>query len=159
MTTSEPVPPDPRWAYFGRFDPVTGRPRPLIHADLIEMAEKWTTTSSTPPGVANLLNTARALFGLAWFHYESMVVAGMWSLLAVEASLRVRLESEQSLVKLIGRAQRDGLITEQWAARLHAARQMRNDLAHARQQDAWTPGMASPLLATAHEVVAVLYPD
>jgi hypothetical protein len=88
-----------------------------------------------------------------------MVVAGMWSLLAVEAALRVRLDSEQQLVKLIGRAQLEGLITDKSATQLQAARHFRNDLAHARQQDVWTVGMAAPVLATAHEVVAVLYPD
>lgn len=157
--TSEQVPPDPRWALFiGGLD-AAGRPRPMAHADLVRLTDKWPTTAATPPGVADLLSTARALIPLAWFHYESMVVAGMWSLLAVEAALRVRLDSEQQLVKLIGRAQRDGLITDQWATRLHAARHVRNDLAHARQQDAWTVGMAAPVLATAHEVIAVLYPD
>lgn len=75
------------------------------------------------------------------------------------AALRVRLDNEQEFFKLINRAQREGLITEQRATRLHAARQIRNDLAHARQQDAWTIGMTSPLLATGHEVVAVVYPD
>jgi hypothetical protein len=156
---SEQVPPDPRWALFiGELD-AAGRPRPMAHADLVRLTEKWPTTAATPPGVADLLSTARALITLAWFHYESMVVAGMWSLLAVEAALRVRLDSEQQLVKLIGRAQREGLITDQWAKRLHGARQVRNDLAHARQQDAWTVGMAAPVLATAHEVIAVLYPD
>jgi hypothetical protein len=36
---------------------------------------------------------------------------------------------------------------------------MRNDLAHAQEQQAWTVGMAAPILAAAHEVIAVLYPD
>lgn len=131
----------------------------MSHTDLVRLTEKWPTTTATPPGFADLLSTARALVTLAWFHYESLVVAGMWSLLAVEAALRVRLGSEQRLVKLIDRAQREGLITDQWATRLHAARQVRNDLAHARQQDAWTIGMAAPILAAAHELIAVLYPD
>ncbi|MCW2900324.1 MAG: hypothetical protein JWO67_2589 [Streptosporangiaceae bacterium] len=152
-------PPDKRWALFvGGFD-AAGRPRPMSHTDLVRLTEKWPTTTATPPGFADLLSTARALVTLAWFHYESLVVAGMWSLLAVEAALRVRLGSEQRLVKLIDRAQREGLITDQWATRLHAARQVRNDLAHARQQDAWTIGMAAPILAAAHELIAVLYPD
>lgn len=108
---SEQVPPDPRWALFiGELD-AAGRPRPMAHADLVRLTEKWPSTAATPPGVADLLSTARALITLAWFHYESMVVAGMWSLLAVEAALRVRLNSEQQLVKLIKRAQQEGLIT------------------------------------------------
>lgn len=131
----------------------------MAHADLVRLTEKWPTTAATPPGVADLLTTARALVPLAWFHYESLVVAGMWSLLAVEAALHVRLDSGQEFFKLINRAQREGMITEQWATRLHAARKIRNDLAHARQRDAWSIGMTTPLLATAHEVVAVLYPD
>ena len=114
------------------------------------------------------LSTARALITLAWFHYESMVVAGMWSLLAVEAALRVRLQSEQPeppkgreppFIQLAHRAQREGLITDEWAERLDSARRMRNGLAHAQDQPAWTPGMAAPILAAAHEVIAVLYPD
>ena len=132
------------------------------------MTEKWPTTAATPPGVADLLRTARALFALAWFHYESFVVAGMWSLLAVEAALRIRLAGEEAeppkgreppLVQLVHRAQREGLITDEWADRLDAARRMRNGLAHAQEQEAWTIGMAAPILAAAHEVIAVLYLD
>jgi len=35
--------------------------------------------------VAELLSTSRALFVLAWFRYELLLVSVMWSLLAVEA--------------------------------------------------------------------------
>jgi hypothetical protein len=65
---------------LGGFD-AAGRPRTMEYADLVRLTEKWPTTVATPPGVADLLNTARALVTLAWFHYESLVVAGTWSLL------------------------------------------------------------------------------
>ena len=90
---------------------------------------------------------------------DGYALAAMTVWTTVEAALRVRLDSEQQLVKLIGRAQQERLITDKWATQLQAARHLRNDLAHARQQDAWTVGMAAPVLATAHEVIAVLYPD
>lgn len=166
--TGDPVQPDPRMAMLlGGFD-AARRPRIMAYADLVRLTEKWPTTMATPPGVADLLNTARALVTLAWFHYESLVVAGMWSVLAVEAALRVRLASEQAqphkgreppFIQLIHRAQREGLITDEWAERLDAVRRMRNGLAHAQEQQAWTVGMAAPILAAAHEVIAVLYPD
>ena len=41
-----------------------------------------------------MLTTARKLFVLAWFHYELLVVSVTWSLVAVEAALRVRLKRE-----------------------------------------------------------------
>ena len=112
--------------------------------------------------------TARALFALAWFHYECFVVAGMCSLLAVEAALRIRLADEGAqppqwreprLVQLVHRAQRERLIPDEWADRLDATRRMRNGLAHAQEQEAWTIGMAAPILAAVHEVIAALYPD
>lgn len=166
--TSNPVPPDHRMAMlFGGFG-AAGQPRPLAYANLARITEKWPTTAATPTGVAGLLSTTRAVFALARFHYELLVVAGMWSLLAVEAALRVRLESEQSeprkgreppFIQLVRRAHQEGLITDEWEERLDAARQMRNGLAHAQEQQTWSVGMAAPILAAAHELIAVLYPD
>jgi hypothetical protein len=152
---------------FGGFDDA-GQPRSLAYADLIRKSEEWPTTVATPPGVAELLTTARAVFALAWFHYELLVVACMWSLLAVEAALRVRLTAdpgharrkhEPSFSQLVRRARQEGLLTPGWAERLDAAREMRNRLAHAQEQQTWSVGIAAPIVAAAHELIAVLYPD
>ena len=80
------------------------------------------------------------------FHYELLVVAGMWSLLAVEAALRVRLDGregaqrtgrEPRFVDLVRRARREGLVTDEWAERLDAAREMRNGSPSRSSRSAW----------------------
>ncbi len=162
-----PAPPDDRMAMlFGGFD--SAGPRSLAYADLVRLTEKWPTTAATPPGVAELLSTARAVFALAWFHYELVVVACMRSLLAVEAALRVRLAAdpgqdrrkhEPSFSQLVRRGRQEGLLTSEWPDRLDAAREMRNRLAHAQEQQTWSVGIAAPIAAAAHELIAVLYPN
>src|SRR5829696_92005 len=83
--TSEPLDPDPRMAFFvGGLD-AAGQPHPLARSDLEQLSSQWPTSPATPVGVAELLSTSRALFVLAWFRYELLLVSVMWSLLAVEA--------------------------------------------------------------------------
>ncbi len=107
-----------------------------------------------PNGVASLLETSRALFTHSW-----LAVSVAWSLVAVEAALREALApvpEKMNLKDLIGRAERDGRISREWADRLAAGRQLRNGFAHGDGQRVFTVGMAAPVLAAAHKVCALL---
>jgi hypothetical protein len=153
--------PDPRWQNFiGGLDD-HGRPKPMTYEALLAVTAEWPVSQQAPEGIVELLATARAAFALAWFHYELLVVSASWSLLAVEAALRDRLDVDEKppLKALVARATKAGLLDDATADRLDAGRQLRNGLAHARAQQAWTVGMAGPVVRTSHEVVRLLYPD
>ncbi len=63
-----------------------------------------------------------------------------------------------NLKHLIGRAERDGVISREWAEHLDAARQLGNGFAHADGQRVFTV-MAAPVLAAGHEVCCLLVDD
>lgn len=88
-------------------------------------------------------------------------MSASWSLLAVEAALRDRLDVDDKppLKTLLARATDAGLLDPASADRLDAGRRLRNGLAYARAQQAWTVGMAGPVVRTSHEVVRLLCPD
>lgn len=153
--------PDPRWVNFiGGFDD-HGQPRPMTYLALVTLTDQWSITESTPGGVAGLLGTTRATFALAWFHYELLVVSVTWSLLAVEAALRDRLAVDEKppLKSLLNLAAERVLLSSQDIDRLDAGRELRNHLAHAKDQQAWTVGMAAPVVGASHHAVTLLYPD
>jgi hypothetical protein len=155
----ESAPPlDPRTELF-----VTRAPagwRPMNREDLVRQAGSWPTTAATPEGIAGLLTTSRDLFCLAAYTYELYVVASIWSLLAVEAGLRVLYDNNKAtLDTLIDRAETDSLITPSGAQSLHAGRRLRNSLLHPREQAVWSPGMAAGTINATHREVAELFPD
>lgn len=157
----EPVLPemDPRMAAFATFD---GQGvRTVNFEDLRQRAERCVITQPTPEGVASLLTTARRTFALSLYHYELLVVASAWSLLAVEASLREFYGATEKVpfVRLIQSAQRDGLFSEDWVDRLQAGRQLRNSLMHERTNTTFTPAMAMGIIEASHQMVSVVYPD
>jgi len=124
----------------------------LTFAALASLVDQWATTKSTPTGVADLVHATRATFALAWFHYELLVVSVAWSLLAVEAALRDRLgvDDKPPLKALLTLAGRDLLLSTEDIDRLAAGRVLRNRLAHAREQQAWSVEMAAPVVAASH---------
>lgn len=107
--------------------------------------------------VASLLTTSRALFVQSYFVYEFLVVSALWSLHAVEAGLRVHFDSDARFVQLIKMAQDSQLLTSDEVDRLDAGRRLRNELAHADEQGAWTFGMSSGVVHASHEIVARLF--
>jgi hypothetical protein len=153
--------PDDRWGLFIGGVDASGQPLPMTYDVLASVTTQWPTTTATPVGIAGLLTTARAAFALAWFQYELLVVAGAWSLLAVEAALRERVDANdhRPFKALLAQAGRDGLFSAAQLDRLDAGRQLRNQLLHPREQQAWTLGMAAPIVEASHEVIALLYPD
>jgi hypothetical protein len=136
----------------------SGHPIPMTHARMVEVADQWVTTEATPDGVQSLLAVRRSLFAHSFFVYEFMAVAVHYSLLAIEAALRDRLESKAPLQRLVDRALERGLIDAAVGEQLEAARELRNDFSHPPAQSVWTVGMAAPVIRVGHEVIAGLYP-
>ena len=91
------------------------------------------------------------------------MAATVWSMFAVEAALRARFDADRKveLRNLVKSTQREGLLPATgWEDdRLDAARKLRNRVIHGQQHPALTPGMAGPMVAASHEVVASLFPD
>jgi hypothetical protein len=159
MTLTDPnvLRPDSRIAQFiGGFDDA-GQPLPITAFSLQQVTAKWPTSRSTPTGIADLLDVSRKLFAHGFFVYEFISVGVHWSLLAVEAALKARLESGESFHNLINRAQREALLDDDAADRLHAGRKIRNDLSHPDGQKAWNIGVAASMIQASHKVVAELF--
>lgn len=149
--------PDARMVHFiGGLDHA-GRPVPMAPSRLREVTSSWPVTSATPDGVAELLRTSRNLFVHGFFVYEFLTVGSLLALQAVEASLKVRLESGQSFAKLIDRAASTGLISEEAREQLHAGRELRNAFSHPDQQVLSSFGMAGSVIASSHKIVAHLF--
>ena len=151
---------DPRMANFiGGFDEV-GQPKPMSVALLRSVAASWPTTSTTPTGVAEILQTSRQLFVHSFYVYEFATVAVAWSLLAVETALRTRLQAGESAryAAMLKRAESEKILTPMMADRLDAGRQIRNGFSHPTGQSVWALGMASGALTTSHEAVGRLFP-
>lgn len=131
--------------------------------ELRSRANSWPTTTATPSGPAELLSTSRDLYVLGYYAYSLFAVAGTWSILAVEAALKLKLNAGRSsnFRKLVERAEADGLVPPQgWNnGRLDAGRQLRNRTVHGESQQLWTPAMAESVIAASHEAIATLYPD
>ena len=138
-----------------------GLPRPMTYQALRDGTERWARTSATPPEISQLLQTSRNLFAHSYYEYEFLVVAGVWSLLAVEAALRRRLQASgtPNLQTLIKRAVGESLLIPEWGERLHAGRKLRNRLAHEHGHEIWSFGMSAQVVEASHEVVALLFPD
>ena len=131
------------------------------HGDLVAIAARWPTTTATPPGVLQILNMARELFAHSYFVYEFATVAVMWSLLAVEAALRARLNAkpDTSFAKLIDRALEAGVLSGLRHDQLNAGRKLRNEWMHATVHPVLSPGMAEEMLRASHELIALMFPE
>ncbi len=91
---------------------------------------------------------------------ELLVVSVAWSLLAVEAALRDRLgaDDKSPLKALLTLAGKHLLLSREDIDRLEAGRVLRNRLTHPRNQQAWSVGMAAPVVAASHHAVTLISP-
>jgi hypothetical protein len=98
-----------------------------------------------------------------YYRYSLFSVGGAWSIIAVEAGLRIKLDADRKtkLGELVKAAERAGYLPERgWDnGRLDAGRQLRNQIMHGDSQQLWTPVMAREVIGASHEVVATLFPD
>lgn len=156
------MPPDPRMAMtLAGFDKHTGQPLPMNPGALRRSADRWPTTTATPEDVAGLLRTSRDLYVASFYAYEFLTVGVLWSLLAVEAALRLRLDGKEmdTFKTLVDRAHKRGLLDDSAAEILDAGRELRNGFSHPDRQEVWSYGMAGPTIRTSHEVVTVLFSE
>lgn len=144
----ELVDPDPRWQN------IVGN-----RAALEEAASRWTVSATVPTEIARMLEVSRSLFVHSYFVYEFLVVAVVWSLLAVEAALRDRFGGPRSraLKSLIDDAHACGVFSADEADRLHAARELRDRYVHAETQGLFTVGLAGGMLEASHRAISDLY--
>lgn len=150
---------DPRWAHFiGGLDQ-QGQPLPLTIEVLEDLTGDWANIVAGIDGApgSDLLATSRKLVVLSWFHYELLVHACLISLQAVEASLRQSVYPDVAggvpLLKLVKRAERDGVVDERQGASVRAGVRLRNELSHPDQQSAYTLGMVDLIVRVSHQVV------
>ena len=80
--------------------------------ELRRRAGSWPTTSATPSGPAELLKTSRDSYALGYYAYSLFAVAGTWSILAVEAALKLKLNTARNsnFKNLVKRAEAAGLL-------------------------------------------------
>lgn len=131
--------------------------------ELRRQAAEWATTSATPNGPSELLSTSRDCYAQGYYAYGLFAVGGVWSITAIEAALRMKLDADRKtkLSELVKTAERAGYLPERgWDdGRLDAGRQLRNKTMHGDDQQLWTPAMARGVIAASHEAVASLFPD
>jgi hypothetical protein len=123
--------------------------------------EKWPVSGNTPEGVAALLARARQMFVDGYYTYENFMDAATRSIQAVEAALRIKLETSQTtpFKKLIDGARHEGLVDDYVQDILHTGREIRNNHVHATQQYLWVPAMAAAAIRTSHILVAKIFDD
>lgn len=142
--------PDPRWTSFAS-----------TYEDVVRLAETWPLADETADRVARMLEVARLLFSHAWFTYDFLLVASVWSLLGVEAALLDALGERprpgSTLRPLADRAAKRGLLSTETAERLRFGAKLRNSVVHADGQQLITPGMAEQIIDSSHRAVAELY--
>ncbi len=156
-----PPEPDERMRLFiGGLD-VDGQPLPMTYRRTRSVADDWVITAATPEGPATLLKASRDMFALGFYSYELVACSNAWSLFAVEAALKLRLEAPQKTPfgRLIKDAKDAGLIGEHLADILDTGRDLRNRFVHEGKQPTWTLGMAGSVIGTSFKIVAELYPD
>jgi hypothetical protein len=146
--------------FLGGLDP-DGQPLPMTFRRLREHADKWPITDATPAGPRQLLKTTQDMFAQAFYSYELATCACAWSIFAVEAALKARLQAAQnaSLKKLIDRAKSLGLVDEYLADILDTGREIRNNFVHEGVQPVWTFGMADMVIGASFRIVAELFPE
>ncbi|MBO3738337.1 hypothetical protein [Actinoplanes flavus] len=136
-----------------------GEPVEITFARMQAAAADWIITPSTPQGPAQLLKAARDMFCLGLYSYELIACSASWSITAVEAALKLRLDAgSKPFQKLVTLAIEQELIDAYLGEVLDAGRQIRNNFVHEGRQPVWTLGMAGSAIGTSFKVVAQLYP-
>ncbi|MDU0312770.1 hypothetical protein RKE38_03660 [Phycicoccus sp. M110.8] len=135
--------------------------RPLVRADLEEVADRWASSPHIPEAIEHQLHVARQLYTHSLLVWEFGAVAVSTALLAVESALRLRLGAKRSenFAGLISRAHAAGLITDDMRSFLDIGRDLRNRFSHPTYQQVWSLGMTAPALRTSFEVIAGLFRD
>lgn len=98
--------------------------------ELMGRAGSWPVTEAKPDGPASLLRSSRDSFSFGYYAYSLFAVAGTWSILAVEAALRLKLGADRhvNVKHMVREAEGAGLLPRPgWDnGRLDAGRELRN---------------------------------
>jgi hypothetical protein len=133
------------------------------YQELRRQADSWPTTTATPDGPGGMLSTSRDLYAHGYYAYALPAVGCTWSVLAVEAALRIKLGAERKtqFSALVRQAERQGLLPAPgWDnGRLDAGREFHNRVVHGNHHGVLPPAMARNIIAAAHEAVAALFAD
>jgi hypothetical protein len=136
----------------------------LTRQNLAAVTARWPVSASTPTEVADILAESRQLFVGAAITYGNFVTASLTALQAAELALRLRLglapDDKRTMGGLVRYEENRWVLdpdTRDWFSTftLH----FRNRLSHPRNRTAFTPGMAEPIVRTAHERIAMIFPD
>jgi hypothetical protein len=113
--------PDARWEAM--FEDVSS---------LEDHVDRWPIAEAVPERIADYLRVTRALLVQSYFEYEFGLVATMWTMLALEATLRGCLDAGDGtrLQRLVDEALQEGLVDEEGASILHDVRTLRNKIGH-----------------------------
>jgi hypothetical protein len=138
-----------------------GQPLPMTYRRLRAAADDWHITGSTPEGPARLLKAAADMFALGFYSYDLVACSNSWSIFAVEAALKLRLNADEKtpFAKLVKLALEEGLVSAYLADILDTGRDLRNRFVHEGKQPNWTFGMAHRVIGSSFKIVAELYPD
>jgi hypothetical protein len=148
--------PDPRWAAHAR------------KADLVSSVQSWDVGAAVPTPVAEVLAIARRLLIDSYSAYEYSLVAVIWALFALEATLKdctsvpVDGWDGRTFGTLISEASNSGVITQEEAVALRGAALLRNRVVHGHLQPkppphSYLPRDAVTMLKAIHEAVSDLY--
>ncbi|WP_156094116.1 DUF4145 domain-containing protein [Lentzea aerocolonigenes] len=143
---------------IGGFDD-NGEERPMTYRRLKEVAQDLVITSTTPEGPANLLDDAREMFAMSFYRYPMVTGSAVFSIFAVEAALKLRLNNRDNFQANIQRATQQGLISAEAAEAVDAGRQIRNNYLHEGKRPQWTLGQAYPAIGASFRLVSERYPE
>lgn len=127
---------------------------------LVASVVRWRLGDAVPADMARVLRTARRLLLLSWIDYEFGLVAGTWSLLALEAGLRACLEvpdEKTDLGTLLALARSRGLITKDEFKALDGARTLRNMIVHGGLVPSFPRAVAVEMVTAIGDAVSDLY--
>jgi hypothetical protein len=127
------------------------------------VTREWPRSDATPEAVADMLAEARRLFVGSSMCYDNLTAASLKALQAAEHGLRLRLgiaaDARMTFGQLLKSRGIDGVLNPRqrdWYQEF--ALHFRNKLAHPHGAVAFSPGIAEPILRTAHEMVSQLFP-
>jgi hypothetical protein len=160
--------PDSRWQNSFEYTRQDGIAIRVSSFDSLEaIGSKWArmVSDEVPDGISDLLATSRSLVAHAWFKYESLAVACLVAVQAVEATCRQVYPNRDrvNFQTLFAQAVQEGRIPAALAPRVdtkpgtpYALPELRNRLAHPGGQQAFPPAAAGPILAASHQIVSHL---
>lgn len=134
----------------------------LTRENLAAVTATWPLSAATPAAVAEILVEARQLFVGAAVTYGNFVTASLTALQAAELALRLSLglapDDKRTMGGIVRYEENHRVLdpdTREWFSTF--ALHFRNRLSHPRDRTTFTPGMAEPILRTAHERVAMMF--